>query len=148
MTRARLLWLLPLRAAALGALAGALVVGAVLLLIRLAPPDPASFRDLGFAVVGVAAGVVVAVAVWLGGLVRAATRLFERPRRLGVLTASVAAVFALAVAFGLVGAQLEGSGLPQWAGVALTAVAVAAIVGAPGLAFVAWDRRTAREGQP
>lgn len=140
MMRARLLWLLPLRAVGIGVLAGALVVGAVLLAIRLAPPDPASFRDLGYAVGGVVLGVVVAVAVWLGGLVRAAIRLFERPRRLGVLLASVAAVFVLAVAFGLVGAQLEGAGLPGWAGVVLTGAAVIAIVGAPSLAFVLWDR--------
>lgn len=141
MTRARLLWLLPLRAAGIGVLVGALVVGAVLLAIRLAPPDPASFRDLGYAVGGVVLGVVVAVAVWLGGLVRAAIRLFERPRRLGVLLAAVAAVFVLAVIAGLVGGQLEGAGLPQWAGVVLTGVAVVALVGAPSLAFVAWDRR-------
>lgn len=144
MTRARLLWLLPLRAAGTGALVGALVVGAVLLAIRLAPPDPASFRDLGYAVGGVVLGVVVAVAVWLGGLVRAAIRLFERPRRLGVLLASVAAVFVLAVVAGLVGGQLESAGLPQWAGATLTVVAVVAIVGAPSLAFVLWERRTGR----
>ena len=144
MTRARLLWLLPLRAAALGVVVGALVVGVVLLAVRLAPPDPASFRDLGYAVGGMVLGVVVAVAVWLGGLVRAATRLFDRPQRLGVLLASVSAAFVVAVVAGLVGGQLEGANLPAWAGVALAVVAVLAVAGAPSVAFAVWARRVER----
>lgn len=141
MARTRLLWLLPLRAAALGALAGAVVVGVALLVARLGVTDPSSFADLGIAVGGMVLGVVVAVAVWLGGLVRAATRLFERARRLGVLTASVGVVFVLAVVFGLVGGQLEPAELPAWADATLTVVAIAACVAVPCAVFVAWDRR-------
>lgn len=144
MTRERLLWLLPLRAAVLGALAGAAVVGVVLVLIRLSRPDPASFADLGYAVAGLVLGVAVAVGVWLGGLVRAAVRLFERGSRLGVLTAAVAAVFVLAIGASLASAQLAQAALPPWASVTLTVVTVAVVLAAPSVVFALWPRARRR----
>lgn len=141
MSRARALWLLPLRAAGIGAGAGAVVVGAALLAAGLVPTDPGSFADLGLAVGGLVLGAVVAVGTWFVGLVRVAARLFERDRRLNVLTAAVGAVFALAVLLGLVGGWLEGADLPRWVGGSLGWGAVVVLLATPSAVFVVLDRR-------
>lgn len=147
-SRARVLWLHPLRAAGIGAAAGAVVVGVALVVAWFVPREPGSFADLGVVVGGLVLGVVVALAVWFVGLARVATRLFERSRRLDVLTAAVGAVFVLAVAFGLAGGRLEGADLPGWVGLTLGCLAGLVLLATPSAVFAALDRRAARTSSP
>lgn len=148
MSRTRRVILLPLVAAAVGILVGAVIMAVVLALVDQVPRDRDTFADLGLIVVGVFLAVIVGIGVWVAGLARAATALFDRGRRLGVLMASVLVVFALAVGIGAVAGWTEDAAdLPRWAALTLSGASVAILVAVPSVVFRWWDRRlTSRAG--
>lgn len=136
--RARLV-LAPLAGAAAGIVVGASVMGLVVLLVRVFPRD--SWADLGLVVVGILLAVAAGVAVWVGGLLWAARRLFDAGRRLGVVIPAVAAVFVLLLAVAALASALDDvAGLPRVVSVSLAWLGVLVVLTTPSVVFVLRDR--------
>lgn len=135
MSRRTRLVLAPLAVAVAGVVVAAVVIGVVLLMVRVFPPDPAGWRDLGLIVVGMFVAVAVGVVVWVAGLAWAARRVFEPGRRLGVVIATVTVVFVLVVVAALAaGRTLE---------VPVIWFVVPVVLVVPSVVFPLWDRRRA-----
>ena len=135
MSRRTRLVLAPLAGAAAGVVVAAVVIGVVLLMVRVFPPDPDGWRDLGLIVVGMFVAVAVGVLVWVGGLAWAARRVFEPGRRLGAVIATVTVVFVLVLVAALAAARtLE---------VPVIWFVVPAVLVVPSVVFPLWDRRRA-----
>lgn len=141
MSRAARLVVLPLAAAAAGIVAGAIVMGIVLLVVRGLPHDGGSWADLGLVVLGMFLAVAVGVAVWVAGLASAARRLFDAGRRLGVVILAVGAVFVLALAWTVLAGLLDdGAGLPRATSNSLSTLGVLLAIATPSVVFRLWGR--------
>ena len=141
MSRGRQLVLWPLVAALLGVLAATLIMGAVLLLVQAMPESDQPWGELGQIFLGILLTVVIGVVVWVGGLARAARRLFAPGRRLGVCTWSALAILGIAVVLAVVGGLVDSDGLGDEVGRVLLGCGFVLMLAAPSGILALWDRQ-------
>ncbi len=141
MRRGRQLVLWPLVAALLGVVAATLVMGAGVLLLQVMPDSDEPWGELGQIFLIILLAVIIGVAVWVAGLVRAARNLFAAGRRLGVGIWSAFVILVAAVALAVVGGLVDSDQLGDDVGRVLLGCGFVLMLAAPSGIFRLWDRQ-------